>query len=562
MGEGINHIQKILIFAAMKPWLHILLSCFLLVACAKHEAPPPEEDMLYRVECFLQQKPDSAMQILDTLDVSVLSKKERGHYCLLQLEVLYNIRFYDTEIDSLLQVADNEFAGGDDKYFEAWSYYSKGYAYRSSPQHRWLCIDNFLKAKQSIDQCKQVDERLVRFKPTPTTEQDVIDRLKYKIYSGLGSAYGDFGYHTEAMEVLKEAEQSLSERQWFDQHCYTALMISELYLRFKEYDSSAMYLEKGFHSAEMTGDVQKLAACHSSAALNSLYRYEKQKQTESEDGPQLLREAIMEEKSALRILDDQTAKFKASVIDGLAHAYFELKQYDSCIYFAQQAVDQYGLEVWKMNANMYLYKSYEALGQMDSAIWYAEKYMDSRQKYDRSGKSVAEVKDEYDRQMELQRVENEHQTNRLKLYLLIALLVIALLLLWLFVNRYRKKKEMEATVLRETQHQLQSDLETAEQHSQDLLLKRTNVIYKSEEKDKLKRIMAEFEAAYPQAMEKLKSAYPDLNENECTVAVLNFLGFRIKEEAALLNLSENTVMKYRSNLKKTAGSDPISPLLG
>lgn len=546
----------------MKPWLHILLSCFLLVACAKHEAPPPEEDMLYRVECFLQQKPDSAMQILDTLDVSVLSKKERAHYCLLQLEVLYNIRFYDTEIDSLLQVADNEFAGGDDKYFEAWSYYAKGYAYRSSPQHRWLCIDNFLKAKQSIDQCKQVDERLVRFKPTPTTEQDVIDRLKYKIYSGLGSAYGDFGYHTEAMEVLKEAEQSLSERQWFDQHCYTALMISELYLRFKEYDSSAMYLEKGFHSAEMTGDVQKLAACHSSATLNALYRYEKQKRTEREDGPQLLREAIMEEKSAIRILDDQTAKFKASVIDGLAHAYFELKQYDSCIYFAQQAVDQYGLEVWKMNANMYLYKSYEALGQMDSAIWYAEKYMDSRQKYDRSGKSVAEVKDEYDRQMELQRVENVHQTNRLKLYLLIALLVIALLLLWLFVNRYRKKKEMEATVLRETQHQLQSDLETAEQHSQDLLFKRANVIYKSEEKDKLKRIMAEFEAAYPQALGKLKSAYPDLNENECTVAVLNFLGFRIKEEAVLLNLSENTVMKYRSNLKKTAGSDPISPLLG
>ncbi|KWW27763.1 MAG: hypothetical protein AUK63_2166, partial [bacterium P3] len=27
----------------MKPWLHILLSCFLLAACAKHEAPPPEE---------------------------------------------------------------------------------------------------------------------------------------------------------------------------------------------------------------------------------------------------------------------------------------------------------------------------------------------------------------------------------------------------------------------------------------------------------------------------------------------------------------------------------------
>ena len=83
-----------------------------------------------------------------------------------------------------------------------------------------------------------------------------------------------------------------------------------------------------------------------------------------------------------------------------------------------------------------------------------------------------------------------------------------------------------------------------------------------EDADKLERIMAEFEATYPQVLDKLKSAYPDLNENECTVAVLNFLGFRIKEEAVLLNLSENTVMKYRSNLKKTAGSDPISPLLG
>ena len=34
--------------------------------------------------------------------------------------------------------------------------------------------------------------------------------------------------------------------------------------------------------------------------------------------------------------------------------------------------------------------------------------------------------------------------------------------------------------------------------------------------------------------------------------------FRIKEEADLLGLSENTVGKYRSNLGKTLGKDPIS----
>ena len=102
VGEEVNHIQEILIFAAMKPWLHILFSCFLLAACAKHEAPPPEEDMLYRVECFYPNNPDSAMQILDTLNLSALSEKERAHYCLVRMWVKELKDQYDSEVDSLL----------------------------------------------------------------------------------------------------------------------------------------------------------------------------------------------------------------------------------------------------------------------------------------------------------------------------------------------------------------------------------------------------------------------------------------------------------------------------
>jgi DNA-binding NarL/FixJ family response regulator len=120
---------------------------------------------------------------------------------------------------------------------------------------------------------------------------------------------------------------------------------------------------------------------------------------------------------------------------------------------------------------------------------------------------------------------------------------------------------LEALKSREAQRRLQSNLEDVTQHTLDVLLKRVNVIYESEEKDKLQRIMAEFEATYPKTLDKLKSAYPNLNESECIVAALNFMGFRIKEEAALLNLSENTVMKYRSNLKKLVDFDPISALL-
>ena len=542
----------------MKRILHII--CFLwlamLAACNQDNTPPPpEEDMLYRVECFYQTNLDSANQILDTLNLSVLSEKERAHYCLLRLDALFDKMFYDAGIDSLLQVAENCFVGGDDKYFEAKSYYAKGYAYRSSPQYRWLCIDNYQKAKQSIDQCQHVDERFVRFSPTPTTEQDVIDHLKYKIYSGLGSAYGDFGYHNESLEVLKEAERFLCDKQWLDQHCLTALMIGELYLRFREYDSSALYLEKGFRSAQTLGDTWKMAACHSSAALHLLFRYEKQKKAESEEEMQeLLREAIAEENKALHLLGGQTAKFRASTIDGLAHAYFELGQYDSCIYFAKQAADQYGLEVWRMNANMYLYKSYEALGYMDSALLYAEKYMDVRHQYDCSGKSVAQVKDEYDKQLDLQRLESEQQKKRLMLYLLVAVLLIVILAISFFISNYKKNNELETLRLKEK-------IASMHRNANDALVKRVRFIFADKRENDLNRIVAEFNATYPDALIKLKTAYPNLNEMELNTCVLSYFSFHMKEAATIMGLRNNTVAKYRSSIKKKTHTNNLESLL-
>ena len=76
-----------------------------------------------------------------------------------------------------------------------------------------------------------------------------------------------------------------------------------------------------------------------------------------------------------------------------------------------------------------------------------------------------------------------------------------------------------------------------------------------------KRILEAFNAIYPKAYERLKTTYPDLSDQEYDLLILNFLEFRIKEEAEILELSQNTVMKYRSNLLKKVGKDPISGLL-
>lgn len=64
-----------------------------------------------------------------------------------------------------------------------------------------------------------------------------------------------------------------------------------------------------------------------------------------------------------------------------------------------------------------------------------------------------------------------------------------------------------------------------------------------------------------EAYERLKATCPDLTDQECDLLVLNFLEFRIKEEAEILELSPNTVMKYRSNLLKKVGKEPIEELM-
>ncbi len=113
----------------------------------------------------------------------------------------------------------------------------------------------------------------------------------------------------------------------------------------------------------------------------------------------------------------------------------------------------------------------------------------------------------------------------------------------------------------EAERELQTKMEQAAQHTREMLQQRVADIYQSNSKDRLQRIREAFDDTYPQAVARLKAEHPELSETELNVLLLNFLHFRIKEEADLLGLSENTVGKYRSNLGKTLGKDPISDLI-
>ena len=113
----------------------------------------------------------------------------------------------------------------------------------------------------------------------------------------------------------------------------------------------------------------------------------------------------------------------------------------------------------------------------------------------------------------------------------------------------------------ETERELRTKVKQATLHTKELLQQRAMSLYYGKEKDKLQRILNEFATAYPQASERLM-ATSDLKEQERNIIVLSFLHFRAKEIAELLGLSENTVLQYRSNIKKKMGSDSVSDLIG
>ncbi len=550
----------------MKPWLHILLSCFLLAACAKHEAPPPEEDMLYRVECFLQQKPDSAKQILDTLDVSVLSEKERAHCSLLRALLVNNRKQYGAELDSLLKVAENQFVGGNDKYYEAWTYWLLANMATNMQQPKQIALDAILKAKQSIEECRHVDKRLVQFSTKPTDEQTVIDDLKHFIYLELGMTYTASVYFADAIPPLRLADAYFAKKEDHFNRESSSTALAYSYLLMQEFDSSLVYFQNALLSAKALGYADDVADMHHSIASYYNFRVSGNHYASEEDRQSFLDKAIEETYAGFACLTD-TADYaygyvKQLLLEGLSETYYNMQQYDSCVYYGERAI-----EVAQANDRLFedyalykrLYESCKALGDEKKAVVFAD-MLHAMEHPEAHMKDMAEVKDEFEKQEELQQQEVLHQRKSNRLYWMLAVSLAGLLLLGAFVYVYRRKKETETNQLQEAQRQLQADLVQLTVQQKEMLQQQVVAIYQTGQKDRLQRIMEAFETVYPNALEKLKSAYPDLNKTELNLVFLSFFQFRIKEEADLLGISENTVMKYRSKLNKKVDFASISTL--
>ena len=273
--------------------------------------------------------------------------------------------------------------------------------------------------------------------------------------------------------------------------------------------------------------------------------------------------------------------------------YYETSQFDSALVYLVPVFENKDNVVLKRDAARSLRDIYQIKGDSLKATQYAIYQAENPILEEESNWLVSQLNELFQQHLqweqekaEAERRQTEQLAARQRMVRGVVTAVVVLLVLgvglWWWMAKRKKEHEAEAQILNEEKQQLQTQVNDALQQLQTvdnalqqlqtqaddalqqaraMLPQRVADLYRAKVPNRLERIMDEFEAAYPQALEKLAAAYPELNETERQIAVLNFLHFRAKEEADLLDLSENTVNKYRSNLRKKTENASFSSFL-
>lgn len=197
---------------------------------------------------------------------------------------------------------------------------------------------------------------------------------------------------------------------------------------------------------------------------------------------------------------------------------------------------------------------YEIEGNADSVAFcnrFLPKYTQAESERVSDGillaKQYEQFKAERDVRLQSLREQKEARNDQRRKLLYGGLGILLMLALLAFVWYHRRfKKNMR---------------DTLEARELETLKIRAHAIYHDKLGHTDRRVMEVFTEAYPEALLKLKAAYPDLNETEISICVFSFFGFRVKEMADILDFRENTVAKYRLNIRKKTQTEDVESLM-
>jgi len=548
----------------VKRWFYIgILLLALTVACdhptkVVESIETPSSPVLAEIDSLMWEQPDSALAVMmkfagsaaaDSLD------EFNGHYCQVLISELQYKNYYRQSNRKDLLKAVGYFDSIDDGFLAARAHYINGVGYYERDSLIEACGE-YLNALRMME--GHFEEKvLVGHKA----------RFMTLTYNRLGDLFSAQFMQEPAIYCCKKSlDYDRIAQASPDKIANTLLQLGKQFDKLKEYDSASYYYERIleihpdnktllYRDAVCMLALSDYCAHHDTlASLDSLKR--------------MVSQAANEEERHGRFMS-------------IGSIYQDIGQYDSAKVYLEPVLGKFGKK-GKVAARL-LRDIAMIEGDTVKANQYAQFLIEDVTSAANSQARVSQLNDMFQQHLqweqekaEAERRQAEQLAARRRLVrgvvTAVAVLLVLGLGLWWWMAKRKKEHEAETQTWHEEKQQLQTQVDDALQQLQTqaddalqqaraMLPQRVADLYRAKVPNRLERIMDEFEAAYPGAVERVAAAYPNLTKTETQLFVLSFLQFRAKEEADLLGLSQNTVLQYRSNLRKKTGNASISSFL-
>ena len=561
----------------MKRWSYIgILLLALTVACdhptkVVESIETPSSPVLAEIDSLMWHQPDSALAVMmefaaspeaDSLDVF------EGHYCQVLIaellfkndygqsnreEVLKAVHYFDSIVG--MDGADTRGVSAQkDAFLAARAHYINGAGYYERDSVVAACSE-YLKALEIME----THFPDVEMRYGASLQPNHIPRFLCLTYSRLAELFSGQFMQEPAIACFKKAIAFNSmEPSSPTNHSSLLLLLGKQYHKLNQYDSAVCYFDEAMRKLPETNNLVYRDIVVQKALLD--YNMGKDADPSLDELKRIAAQA-MDEKERLN---------RYMTIGGIYHAE---GQYDSAWAYLMPVYESTDDALERKVAAHRLLDICQRRGDSVKANLFAPALAEVAASAYESQSSVSTLNElfqahlQWQQQKTLEQERQQQERQRAKRDRWVGALVLALIMMVAvayFVARrgYLKRMEQqrqEADRMQEAiQRQLADAHDALKEKEWESLMTKARVIFNDKEGDFRRRIIATFETAYPQFAERLNATYPDLTETERHLVVLNLLHFRAKEEAALLNLTENTVLKYRSQLNKKVDFGLIS----
>ena len=510
--------------------LGFLLICLFLAACGKDA-----EQIVRRAELLVQEQPDSALHLLQTINRRSLSGENLARYALVY-SMAQNKSGIDVASDSLLRIAYDYYTlHPEDSLYARCQYYMGRY---------YVLADS---AKQGED-CFRTAARYAEERGEYYTLYLALNKLAREI------RYADAA---RALEYSKQAYHIYSE------HCppiitnkiLLLLEIGDACLLANKEDSALYYMDLSLAEANLAGD---------SSLIGGVLQEKSLVYTKLEDFPQALSLA----KAAWEITPSKNINLASCLAGCYADA-------DS----ARQARELYSAIVLGGNYEQkYLaYKNLATLAAKDKDATAFLAYSDSS--YECMRKMYMQVlKTKSDYYQDLIRLQKENRLQEAELYhkrvvnISILMLLVIMLMTGIYIyihienrNKHKLEVERERHLLQEQLAREQHKREMEYKNSQlflmrEMVMEKYNFHKRFEEQNKSGKhitftpkdwneISDFLNVTSDGFLQRLKLAYPKLRDKDYQFCMLVRLGFSIKNLSNIYGIAE-TSMKQKLNTYK------------